>query len=175
MMRKRASMPYARAHGWTRVGLITDGGPQADVLLPDGDLATAEPALTPAALADLLSSGRRRQVALSLPRVRVEARADLVPALAAVGVRTMFTDRADFAPITGGEEPLKVDDAVHRAVLTIDESGLEGAAATALMMVRSAAMVADGPVEVRVDRPFLLLARHPATGAVYFLARVTRP
>jgi serpin B len=30
-------------------------------------------------------------------------------------------------------------------------------------------------VEFRVDRPFLVVVRHPATEAVYFLARVTEP
>jgi len=30
-------------------------------------------------------------------------------------------------------------------------------------------------VQVQVDRPFLLLVRHAATGVVYFVARVTKP
>jgi serine protease inhibitor len=30
-------------------------------------------------------------------------------------------------------------------------------------------------LRVTVDRPFLLLVRHRATGAVYFIARVTDP
>jgi serine protease inhibitor len=58
----------------------------------------------------------------------------------------------------------------------VDEAGLEGAAATALMMVRAAAMLAPPrPLEGKVDRPFLVLIRHQASGAVYFLARVTQP
>jgi serpin B len=28
---------------------------------------------------------------------------------------------------------------------------------------------------VRVDRPFLFLVRHRTSGAIYFLARITRP
>jgi serine protease inhibitor len=31
------------------------------------------------------------------------------------------------------------------------------------------------PLEFRVDRPFLVIVRHPDTQAVYFLARVTDP
>jgi serine protease inhibitor len=173
-MHRQSRLPYATGNGWTRVGLPADGGLRADVLLPDGDLAAAEAALTPAALADLLEGGSR-EVALSLPRFRVESTAGLVPGLAALGVRTVFTGAADLSPITGGAEPLKVDKAVHRAVLTVDETGLEGAAATALMMTRTARMVPERPVEVRVDRPFLILVRDPRSGAVYFLARVTRP
>jgi serpin B len=61
-------------------------------------------------------------------------------------------------------------------VLTIDERGLEGAAATAVAM-RMAAMHREvrPPIEVRVDRPFLFLVRHRPSGAVYFLARVVQP
>jgi serpin B len=69
---------------------------------------------------------------------------------------------------------MMVSDALHESVLKLDEQGLEGAAATA-MMIRLTAVSSETPVEVRVDRPFLLLVRHAATGAVYFLARVTDP
>jgi serpin B len=61
-------------------------------------------------------------------------------------------------------------------VLTVDEAGLEGAAATAMMMTRLAAVgPPPRPVRVRVDRPFLVLVRHRPSGALYFLARVTDP
>jgi serine protease inhibitor len=174
-MRRQARMPYATGHGWTRVGLLTGGGLVADVLLPDGDLATAEPALTPATLADLLADGAYPEVDLSLPRFRVEASAELRPSLEALGMRVMFTDAADFGGITGGTRPLKVSSAVHQAVLTVDESGLEGAAATALMMMAGAILDPPPPIEVRVDRPFLVLVRSRHSGVVYFVARVVRP
>jgi serpin B len=61
-------------------------------------------------------------------------------------------------------------------VLTVDEQGLEGAAATGMVM-RALALHRDlsEPVVVRVDRPFLFMVRHRPSGAVYFLARVTSP
>jgi serpin B len=43
------------------------------------------------------------------------------------------------------------------------------------MMVRTAFVLAPEPVRFRVDRPFLVLIRHAPSGALYFLARVTRP
>lgn len=176
MMHLQRRLRFAARSGWTLVGLPAGGGVSAEVLLPDGDLADAEPALTPGALADLIEATRPTEVALWLPRFRVEADAPLVQPLAAVGVRALFTDAADLSGVTGGAERLKVSAAVHKAVLTIDESGLEGAAATALVMVRAGfAGPPPRPVRVRVDRPFLVLIRHQETGAVYFLARVTRP
>jgi len=176
MMHVQRRLRYAARSGWRLVGVPAGSGVLADVLLPDADLAGAEPGLTADALADLLAAARPAEVALWLPRFRVEADAPLVQPLAGLGIRTLFTDAADLSGVTGGAERLKVSAAVHKAVLTVDESGLEGAAATALVMVRAAFLAPPPrPVQVRVDRPFLVLVRHERTGAVYFLARVTRP
>jgi serine protease inhibitor len=175
-MRLQRQLPYAARDGWQLVSLPAGGGVVADILLPDADLAAAEPALTPALLDGLIGGARSQLIALWLPRFRVEADADLTGPLTDVGVRTLFTERADLSGVTGGRERLTVDAAIHKAVLTIDEAGLEGAAATALMM-RMAAALGPPPraLEVKVDRPFLVLIRHQETGALYFLARVTQP
>jgi serpin B len=175
-MRQQRQLRYAARDGWQLVSLTAGGGVVADILLPDADLAVAEPALTPALLDGLIGGASPQLIALWLPRFRVEAGAPLVDPLASVGVRTLFTEQADLSGVTGGREPLMVDAAIHKAVLTIDEAGLEGAAATALVM-RMAASLAPPPrpLEVKVDRPFLVLIRHQETGAIYFVARVAQP
>jgi serine protease inhibitor len=171
-MRTTRSLPYAARGGWTLVSLPAGGGVVADVLLPDGDLTPLEPAT----LAGLLSAARPAEVGLELPRVKVRGQASLAEPLAALGIRRLFTDDADLAGITGGREGLKIDAAVHKAVLTLDEGGLEGAAATAMIAVRLAALTAPArPIPVRVDRPFLLQVRHRTTPTPYFLAQITDP
>src|SRR5439155_18709956 len=83
----------------------------------------------------------------------------------------------DVAPpaVTGvADQPLFISDAVHRAVLRVDESGIEGAAATAMVM-RAVAFRSLPEVEMVVDRPFYLLVGHRATGTVLFMARVASP
>jgi serine protease inhibitor len=87
-------------------------------------------------------------------------------------VHTAFTDDADFSAMS--DDPLAIQAVLHESVLKIDEQGLEGAAATAVMM-RLLSMDIERPLEVNVDRPFLLLVRHVASGAVYFSAKVTDP
>jgi serpin B len=173
-MRGRRSGGYAAADGWQVIRIPAANGVVADVLLPDGALAAAEQDLTPARLAGLLDRPRSAELELSLPRFRVEGAADLKPALADLGVRRLFTDAADLTGIARTQPPLYVSAAVHKAVLHIDESGLEGAAATALMIELTSA-AASPPVVVRVDRPFLVLVRHLRTGVVYFAASVTEP
>jgi serpin B len=173
-MRLRKQLGYAATPGWQAVFLPGRGGVEAVALLPDAPLTEAEPALTAPVLADLLDRRAIRLVEVYLPKFRVRARADLTTSLAGLGVRTLFGRDADLSGIS--DEPIVVSKVVHEAVLTIDEQGLEGAAATAVVM-RAMAMAVrpEQPVVVRVDRPFLFLVRHAATGAVYFLARVVRP
>jgi serine protease inhibitor len=71
-------------------------------------------------------------------------------------------------------EALYVSGVFHAAVLRVDERGVEGAAATAIV-ARTVAAVAAPRVEVRVDRPFFVLVTHRQTGAVIFLAYVAEP
>lgn len=170
-MSLNASIGYAATDGWQVVGLPAAGGVEAVVLLPDGDLAAAEPALTGASLAALLAAPRWQRVRLRLPKIDIATKAELSDPLRALGVRTVFTDRADLRPMS--PDPLYAQRVLHESVLRIDEQGLEGAAATAVMIGITSA-VAE-PLQVSVDRPFLLVVRHQRTGAVYFLARVTDP
>jgi serpin B len=159
---------YAWTSGWQVVALPAVGGVQAVVLLPDGEL----PDLDAGTLAALLAAPKRRKVSLRLPKLHLKMNAELTGALNQVGVHTVFTDDANLSGIS--DDALAVQAVLHEAVLKIDEQGLEGAAATAVMM-RTLSFSPAQPLEVNVDRPFLLLVRHTGSGAVYFSARVTDP
>jgi serpin B len=173
-MRQQDSFPYAAAGGWRMLTLPTAGEVAVDVLLPDGDADLTAANLTAANLADLHTAGRPTKVDLALPRVRIQASANLSAYLAALGITAAFDrDAADFSGITGTDR-LWIEQVVHKAVLRVDEQGFEGAAATAVMM-RTVSMDLSTPVPFQVDRPFLLLVRHRRTGAIYFLARVEEP
>ncbi|MEV8610970.1 serpin family protein [Amycolatopsis sp. NPDC051373] len=172
-MHLEETVGYHHADGWQVVSLPAQGGVEAVVLLPDGDLAPAEAALDTRNLKKLLDGPKRRKVRLSLPKIKLDVRTDLDGALRALGVREVFTTDADLTGLTAAR-PLWVDSVVHQAVLRLDEQGLEGAAATAIQM-RTLSLSTAEPLEVAVDRPFLLLVRHAGTGAVYFFARVVRP
>lgn len=164
---------YAARDGWQVVCLRAVGDVEAVVLLPDGDLAHAEPALDGRSLAALLSSVSPQRVELFLPSFEVRGQAELPRPLSALGVHAIFTSKADFAPLT--DSPLLVSTAVHEAVLRVDEHGLEGAAATAMAMRLASFARESQPIRVDVDRPFLFLVRHKESGALYFVARVVAP
>jgi serine protease inhibitor len=94
--------------------------------------------------------------------------------LRALGVNRIFDAGPRALVDVVVEERLYVSGAFHAAVLQVDERGVEGAAATALVgqaivyrRLRS--------VELRIDRPFFFLITHRGTGAVIFLARIAEP
>lgn len=162
---------YAALAGWRVAALRAVGGVEAVVLLPDGDLAEAEAALDAESLADLLEAPRLTQVDLALPKLELSTKSELTTQLERLGVRTVFSTDADLGGISAS--PLAVESVLHESVLRIDEEGLEGAAATAVMM-RLVSMPTHSE-QLSVDRPFLLVVRHAATGVLYFVARVTEP
>lgn len=169
-----AELGYARTDRWQVVTLPARDGVEAVILLPHGPLGAAEAALSTAELRAAPSAVRR--VRLRLPRLRLEWSTRLSGPLAALGAGELFDrDRADLTGLTP-QRPAWVDEVVHRSVLRIDEQGLEGAAATAVIVaMRALVKPPPEPMLVEVDRPFLLLIRHQRTGAIYFLARVTDP
>lgn len=169
-MRREAKFRYAARDGWQAVSLPARGGVEALVLLPDGDLGPLDQA-TFTALTGALDF---RRLELFLPKSKLSTNVTLKDALAQLGVRSLFERDGDLTGLSA-DPRLFVDEVVHEAVLRIDEDGLEGAAATAVMMRLTSFEEYVEPLTVRVDRPHLVLVRHAGTGAVHFLAQVVDP
>jgi serpin B len=175
MMRGSASRAYLRGDGYQAVLLpYRDIGLAMAVLLPDGPLAALRPKLAAAGLGGLLAGAARHQVTLSLPRFRLEAAFDLIPALRRLGVVAAFGDDADFSGITDAA-PLRIGAVAHKAYIDVDERGTEAAAATAVVMRTLAAMRPPPPVTIVVDRPFLFAIIDTATSVPVFLGQVSHP
>ena len=172
-MRGTHWLGYAAREGWQVVTLPATGGVDAVVLLPDTSLSSAEAGLAPGEITALLERVEVRRVELLLPRFEVTGGGELRQPLAALGARTLFTEQADFSALT--PQPMQISTIVHESLLRAHEKGLEGAAATAALMMPTSAAPMPEPVRVEVNRPFLLLIRHRDTGALYFLARVVDP
>jgi len=175
MMRGAAARSYLRGDGYQAVLLpYQDIGLAMAVLLPDGPLAALRPKIAAAGLGGLLAGTATHQVTLSLPRFRLEAAFDLIPALERLGVTEAFGDAADFGGITGAE-PLQIGAVAHKAYIDVDERGTEAAAATAVMIMTRAAMRPPQPVTMVVDRPFVFAIIDTATRLPVFLGQVSRP
>lgn len=91
-----------------------------------------------------------------------------------VGVVDLFDQNAaDLSGISTAAQ-LFVTDVVHQANITVDESGTEAAAATAV--VGSFICMCPPPeVTLTIDRPFIYLISDDATGEILFIGRVLDP
>jgi serpin B len=175
MMRGTAPWSYLSRDGYQTVLLpYVDGRLAMAVVLPDGPLDTLRPVIAADGLRGLLAGATRHQVTLSLPRFRLEAELDLVPALQQLGVHLAFTRAADFGGITDDAE-LQIGAIAHKAYVDVDEGGTEAAAATAVMIRASAAIRTPPRVTMTVDRPFLFAIVDTTTWLPLFLGQVSRP
>jgi serpin B len=107
-----------------------------------------------------------------MPRFEFDSEFNLNDFLAEMGMPVAFSNAADFSGMTGTPD-LFISEVIHKAFVSLDEAGTEAAAATAVIMDRSA--MPSEPVEVTVDRPFIFLIRDIETDAILFVGRVVNP
>lgn len=118
-----------------------------------------------------------KSVAVSLPKFKIEDDFMLGSSLQALGMTEAFSDGADFSGMVDpGEDALKISEVVHKTFLELDEQGTEAAAATAVIMVLTSAIVNPPvPEAFNADHPFLFAIRDRHTDGLLFLGRMTNP
>uniref|UniRef100_UPI00356487AC serpin family protein n=1 Tax=Actinotalea sp. TaxID=1872145 RepID=UPI00356487AC len=152
------------AEGWVSVTLPYRAGTMAaTALLPP---AGTDPCAVDDGVLVALAAAAPADVAVAMPRVRIEQTHDLLDILRDLGLPA----DGDYARL--GVEGLSISAVVQKVVLEVDEDGTVAAAATGVGVAGSA------PVErelVVLDRPYLLLLTDTATGSPLFTAVVTDP
>jgi serpin B len=144
------------------------------VALPKKDLKTFEAALDGATLSKLVSSPSS-SVHLALPKFRFETAAlSLSTALKALGMKAAFiAGQADFSGMGSTGNPLYIGDVFHKAMVGLDEKGVEAAAATAVVITAASDPVVEHTL--RADRPFFFAIVDEPTRTVLFAGHVTDP
>ncbi|MEQ1701439.1 MAG: serpin family protein [Ilumatobacteraceae bacterium] len=169
MMQVSNDFGYAEGAGWQAVELpyvfgnltfVAFVGTDDDSLLTTGD--------------EVFAALDRRPVTLSMPRFDIQTSTSLADVLAAMGMPTAFSAKADFSGMTK-QVALAIGDVVHQANITVDEQGTEAAAATAVIVMPTSEQVVEEPIEMLVDRPFTFWLRDRATGTIIFTGRVNDP
>jgi len=142
------------------------------VLLPkarDG-MRDLERKLTGKQLTDIISRLQSKKVNVQLPKFQVRSPIDLKSTLNRMGLEQLFGQLADFGRMS--DTPLVIDNAVHEAYISVDESGTEGAAATGFAGRAQAVLHSVEEATFKVDHPFLYVVSHKQTGAIIFLGKV---
>jgi serpin B len=157
----------AFSEGLSAIELPYDGNTLSMVVLLNDNPAGPPLDMTYGKLAGL--EFHEMEVALQLPRFKIESGLELGGTLAAMGMPLAFTDRADFSGMDGSMN-LSIGAVVHKAFVEVGEEGTEAAAATAVG-IRATSL----PQPFVVDRSFLFLIRENSTGTILFIGRVTDP
>uniref|UniRef100_A0A0E9Y268 Serine protease inhibitor n=1 Tax=Amblyomma americanum TaxID=6943 RepID=A0A0E9Y268_AMBAM len=140
------------------------------ILLPyevDG-LPKLEAALTPSKLLDVLKGLDSTIVDLSLPRFKIELSIDLKRTVDAMGVKDLFTDKADLSGIDGKKD-LFISAAFHKAFVEVNEEGTEAAAATGMVAMARCAIIG---IPFAVDHPFMFFIRSHDPDVILFAGSV---
>jgi serpin B len=151
-------VPYASGDIAMRVLLPPSGGNPVDLLAPD----------TMAAIGRGLAPAR---VEVTMPRWDFATDLDLKTSLTSMGLTAPFSDGADF---DGIHPNLHIDQAIHRANITVDEWGTEAAAVTAIAM-EAAGAAPQQLTTVTVDRPFAFVILGGPQRVPLFMGTVTDP
>jgi len=159
------SMPYASDDNKTLSMMV--------ILPGDNDLAAVEESLDLDKIENLRQSLESRRVMVYFPKFTMETRYFLPDTLARMGMQTAFTGGADFSGMDGVGD-LFISNVIHQAFVEVNEEGTEAAAATAVIMQKSAAPAEEIPF-FRADHPFIFLVQDDETGNILFMGRVADP
>lgn len=175
MMKESESLRYAEGKGYQAIELPYDGEELSMVILlpEEGNFGAFEDSLTAEKVKTIINDLEERQVSLSMPKFEFESSFNLKEALADMGMSDAFSANADFSGMAGNRD-LVISDIVHKAFVSVDESGTEAAAAVAVV-VGLTSVSPETSVEITIDHPFMFLIRDIETGAILFVGRVMNP
>lgn len=115
-----------------------------------------------------------QQVQVELPKFTFETSYDAKDILSQIGLVDIFRGSPNldrmFTLNTSSKLPVKVDKIIHKAKITVDETGAEAAAASmALIALRN--YVRQTPI-FTADHPFIFIIRHIRSNMPLFMGRV---
>jgi serine protease inhibitor len=150
------------------------------VLLPDAgrSLAQLRAAMTVEAWRGWMGALRPADVQLVMPKYRMALESRLNNPLSAMGMADAFDpNRARFDAMLNAPNVTRqnahVGEAKQKVFIEVNEEGTEAAAVTGVEMRTTSA--GPPPVELVVDRPFILAIRDDQTGALLFIGQVNDP
>ena len=116
------------------------------------------------------SSAKVQDLMIGLPKTELSLKYDLKPILENMGVKTAFTQQADFTKMGVASNKILLTRALHDVFFKMDEKGIEGAAVTTIGVG-----VTSMPEYVEFNKPFVMIIKDTATGTYLFMGKVEKP
>lgn len=110
-----------------------------------------------------------RRVALTLPKFKLETTVNLNDALRMMRVTDAFGD-ADFSAMTRAS--VAVSEVVQKCFVEVSEEGTEAAAVTNIGVKLTAVRPMQEAVQMKVDRPFIMVIKETQTDNVLFAGKI---
>lgn len=119
---------------------------------------------------------KTKLVQVEMPKFSFETPHDANGILSKMGLKTIFTDQAQLGRMFSNlshDSSAKVDKIIHKAKISVDETGAEAAAAT-IAMVSVRTYPPPALPTFLANRPFLFIIRHNPTNMPLFMGRVSK-
>ncbi|KAM6467364.1 alpha-1-antitrypsin-like [Liasis olivaceus] len=147
-----------------------EGHIAAYFILPDkGQLERVASSLSCGVLRTWKSILSKRSVNVYIPKCLVSGEIKLKDVMYSMGMVDVFTDKADLSGITGQPQH-RLSEAIHKAVIMIDERGTVASAATSMDLVPMSM-----PTIMKYDRPFIFIIQEQKTQSILFMANILNP
>uniref|UniRef100_A0A8D0CCR0 Thyroxine-binding globulin n=1 Tax=Salvator merianae TaxID=96440 RepID=A0A8D0CCR0_SALMN len=158
--------PYT-VRSCTVLKLPYDGQGAAYFILPDkGQMDRVATSLSIGALQSwkgILS------VNIYIPKCLVSGELNLKDIMYTMGIVDVFTDRADLSGITG-QPRHRLSNAIHKAMIVIDEKGTEAAAGTSMDIIPMSV-----PTILKLEKPFIMMIVDECTNTILFMGKILNP
>uniref|UniRef100_A0A663DUM6 Serine proteinase inhibitor A3K-like n=1 Tax=Aquila chrysaetos chrysaetos TaxID=223781 RepID=A0A663DUM6_AQUCH len=153
------------------VELPYQGTARALLILPDdGKMKQVEDALSKETVCKWDNRLVTRRLDLRLPKISISGSYDVKNLFQEMGITEVFSSNADLSGISGSRN-LRVSQAIHKALLEVNEAGTEAAGATAIIVTR----VLHPSVTIKFNRPFLILISDKETSTTLFMGKIVNP
>lgn len=117
---------------------------------------------------NLVASLLYKRLYMAFPKMKLSYKNSLITSLEKMGMKDAFnSDLADFSAMGTASANIYISQVQHKCVLSIDEKGAEGAAATSVGFSTTLA-----PPSIVFDRPYYVVLRHILTGTIIFAGYV---
>ncbi|NWV28814.1 IPSP inhibitor, partial [Origma solitaria] len=152
------------------VELPYQGTARALLVLPDdGKMKQVEDALSKETLCKWDSKLVTRRLNLHLPKFSISGSYDVKTLFKEMGITEVFSGSADLTGISGNYG-LLVSEAIHKALLEVDEAGTQAVGVTAAITNRS-----YPSVTIKFNKPFIIFISDKQTGITLFMGKITDP
>ncbi|NWV78493.1 SPA3L inhibitor, partial [Dasyornis broadbenti] len=153
------------------VELPYQGTARALLILPDdGKMKQVEDALSKETLCKWDSKLVTRRLNLHLPKFSISGSYDVKTLFEEMGITEVFTRNADLSGISGNRD-LYISQAIHKALLEVDEAGTEAVGATGVVANRGS----YPSVTVKFNRPFIAVISDKQTSTTLFMGKIVDP